>query len=39
MKKRLEIYKSDTLIDEIVNLERNINNGKIDHPEGFRKDI
>ena len=37
--KRLEIYKSDTLIDEIVNLERNINNGKIDHPEGFRKDI
>lgn len=37
--KRLEIYDSQTLIEEIVNLERNINNGKVDHPEGFRKDV
>lgn len=37
--KRLEIYNSKTLIDEIVELERNLNTGKIDHPEGFRKDV
>ena len=36
--KRLEIYESRTLIDEITDLERNINTGKIDHPDGGRKD-
>lgn len=29
---RLEMYDSITLIEEIVNLERNINTGKVDHP-------
>ena len=37
--KRLEIYDSRTLIDEITDLERNINTGKIDHPDGGRKDV
>jgi len=37
--KRLEIYNSETLVEEIVNLERNINTGKVDHPDGFRKDV
>ena len=37
--KRLKIYDSQTLIEEIVNLERNINSGKIDHPADFRKDV
>ena len=36
--KRLEIYDSRTLIDEITDLERNMNTGKIDHPDGGRKD-
>ncbi|MBO7734845.1 MAG: hypothetical protein J6S67_19955 [Methanobrevibacter sp.] len=37
--KRLEIYRSQTLIDEIVDLERNINSGKVDHPDGGHKDV
>lgn len=37
--KRLEIYDSQTLIDEIIDLERNINTGKVDHPDGGRKDV
>lgn len=37
--KRWEIYKSTTLIDEIIDLERNINTGKVDHPDGGRKDV
>ena len=37
--KRLEIYDSRTLIDEITDLERNMNTGKIDHPDGGRKDV
>lgn len=37
--KRLEMYRSNTLIDEIIDLERNINTGKIDHPDGGRKDV
>ena len=37
--KRLEIYRSQILIDEITDLERNINNGKVDHPEGSHKDV
>lgn len=36
---RIDMYESNTLIEELVNLERNINTGKVDHPEGFRKDI
>lgn len=35
---RVDMYESKTLIEEIINLERNINTGKVDHPEGFRKD-
>lgn len=37
--KRLEIYDSQVLIDEIIDLERNINTGKVDHPDGGRKDV
>ena len=37
--KRLEIYRSQILIDEITDLERNINTGKVDHPEGGHKDV
>lgn len=36
---RVDMYESNTLIEEIVNLERNINTGKVDHPENFRKDV
>lgn len=36
---RIEMYDSKTLIEEIVNLERNANTGKVDHPENFRKDV
>ena len=35
---RIDMYESKTLIEEIVNLERNVNTGKIDHMENFRKD-
>ena len=31
--RRIVLYKSDKLSDELVNLERNGNSGKIDHPE------
>lgn len=37
--KRLEIYRSQILIDEITDLERNINTGKVDHPDGGHKDV
>lgn len=37
--RRLDMYESMTLVEEIVNLERNINTGKVDHPAGFRKDV
>lgn len=40
--KRVTMYNSDLLIEEILGLERNTNNGKIDHPDGGRygsKDI
>lgn len=37
--KRVEIYDSRTLIDEITDLERNMNTGRIDHPDGGRKDV
>jgi len=36
--KRIDMYESNLLIEEIVNLERNANNGKIDHPSGGSKD-
>lgn len=37
--KRLLMYRSKTLIEEIIDLERNINTGKVDHPDGGRKDV
>lgn len=37
--KRLEIYNSRLLIQEITDLERNLNNGKVDHPDGGSKDV
>ena len=37
--KRLEIYSDKVLIQELTDLERNIDTGKIDHPNGGRKDI
>lgn len=40
--KRVKIYNCDLLIEEILGLERNETNGKIDHPDGGRigsKDI
>lgn len=40
--KRVTMYESELLIEEILGLERNTNNGKIDHPDGGRygsKDI
>ena len=36
---RLQMFESHSLIDELVNLERNINTGKVDHPDGGRKDV
>lgn len=37
--KRVELYDSKNLIDEIIDLERNINTGKVDHPDGGKKDV
>lgn len=36
--KRVEMFYDKTLIDEIIDLERNINTGKIDHPQNGKKD-
>lgn len=36
--KRLEMFKNKLLIDEITDLERNTNTGRIDHPENGSKD-
>ena len=36
--KRIEMFNQDTLFSEIIDLERNINTGKIDHPSGGKKD-
>lgn len=36
--KRIEVYRSQHLIDQITDLERNINTGKVDHPDGGEKD-
>lgn len=35
---RIEMYEDEVLRNEIVDLERNINTGKIDHPDGGAKD-
>lgn len=32
--KRIDLYESSRLKQELTNLERNINNGKVDHPSG-----
>lgn len=37
--RRLFTYYTDTLTDEIIDLERSASSGKIDHPEGGRKDV
>lgn len=37
--KRLQMYKSERLFDEFVDIERNINTGKVDHPANGHKDI
>ena len=37
--KRIEIYDSKELVSELIDLERNINTGKIDHPDKGKKDI
>ena len=37
--KRLEIYDDKVLISEIIDLERNIDSGKVDHPDGGKKDV
>jgi hypothetical protein len=37
--KRIVCFHCETLEDELVDLERNINTGKVDHPEGGKKDI
>ena len=36
---RFKMYKSQELIDELTDLERNINTGKIDHPVNGKKDV
>lgn len=37
--KRLDIYESKELTSELIDLERNLNTGKVDHPSGGKKDI
>ena len=37
--KRFVMYKSDRLFTEFVDIERNANTGKIDHPDGGHKDV
>ena len=37
--KRLEMYPDKILIQELTDLERNLDTGKIDHPSDSRKDI
>lgn len=36
---RLEMYEARLLIQELTDLERNMDSGKVDHPEGSSKDI
>ena len=35
---RVAMFEDNSLIEELVNLERDITSGKIDHPASFRKD-
>lgn len=35
---RIKMFKSKRLIDELIDLERNMNTGKIDHPQNGHKD-
>ena len=35
---RVAMFEDNSLIEELVNLERDITTGKIDHPASFRKD-
>lgn len=35
---RVAIFEDNSLIEELVNLERDVTSGKIDHPASFRKD-
>lgn len=37
--KRVDLYDSQELTSELIDLERNINTGKVDHPSGGRKDM
>jgi hypothetical protein len=37
--KRIVCFPCETLEDELIDLERNINTGKVDHPDGGKKDI
>lgn len=37
--KRIDLYPSKRLIDEIIDLERNLNTGKVDHPPNGHKDV
>ena len=37
--KRIVMYRSDRLFDEFVDVERNINTGKVDHTQNFHKDV
>lgn len=36
---RVKFYKSEELISELIDLERNINTGKVDHPKNGKKDV
>lgn len=36
---RFELYESKRLVEEITELERNINTGKVDHPPNGHKDV
>lgn len=36
--KRVQMFRDNTLFSEITDLERNINTGKVDHPDGGKKD-
>lgn len=36
---RVEMFQQNELITEITELERNVNTGKVDHPDGGRKDV
>ena len=37
--KRFAMYKSDRLFDEFVDIERNLETGKVDHPPNGHKDV